>query len=90
MTWIERDDDWLGQRRPAPRKPAAQVAVQDDDTPVPEYGITVDVLKCPKPDCRSMDVERYKTLPWEDGRRKKYYRCRDCGYRFRVTEVDRG
>jgi hypothetical protein len=63
----------------------APVAVEDP----PEYGITVIVLKCPNRICRSLNIELYKTCPWIELKRKKYYRCKCCGYRFRVTEVNK-
>lgn len=92
MSWIERDEKWLAGRVPRPERPAVpvEVAVQDPEAGEPDaYGITINVLKCPRIACRSDDVKLYKSFPWEGSTRKKYYRCNTCGYRFRVTELNK-
>lgn len=97
MGWIKRDEGWLADRVPRPERSgvltaeAAPALIREPPNAivVSEYGITIVVLKCPKRDCRSLEVERYKTFAWEGNKRKKYYKCKCCGFRFRVTEVNK-
>ena len=67
---------------------AATIDLENEQGSI-EYGITIPVLKCPRKDCRSMDIALYSVKPWEGHRRKKYYRCLCCNKGFRETEVNK-
>lgn len=90
MGWIPKDDRWLADRvSRSGRQSTSPTTIDDNQDTSSEYGITIFILKCPRGECRSINVERYKTFAWEGKKRKKYYKCNDCDHRFRVTEIDK-
>lgn len=96
--WVNAEgflDGYIPQKRQQTKAKAQEnagpiaIVDQENEPGSAEYGITIPVLKCPRRDCRSMDIVLYSTKPWEGNRRKKYYRCMCCNKGFRVTEINR-
>lgn len=72
--WIGKKKNWLRKKRKT---------TEEIPEPEPEYGITYQIVKCPK--CGSERVMCYKTVD-----RTRYYKCLElsCEFRFKAIPAD--
>ena len=77
--WIPQKKNWIEK--------FSRAESNEPEQKRQEYGITIYSLKCTKDGCGSFEIHLYKTMPWAGNKRDRYYLCKDCGHRFRVTEI---